>query len=266
VAQRPALDRLFPERPTGYVTDVAGVIPAERIRTIDDLIARLRRATGAEIAVVTLSTIEDYDRADVAVAIGRKWGVGAAAEQGDPRRNAGVVLLVVPPSGGRRGQMFIATGRGVEGFVTDLVAGRIRDQMRPYLSNGDFGQGIETGVRSLASVVAQGFGVTDSTLVGTDRSIFRPGQERQRSGRFPTWVVPLLLLLVVMAINRGGRGGRGGRLGRGGWYIWPGGFGGWPGGGGGLGGGGWSRGGGGGGFGGFGGGGGFSGGGSGGDF
>ena len=136
-AQAAGIERLFPERPIGYVTDVAGVIPADRVAAIEDVITRLRRATGAEIAVVTLPTIETYDRADVAVAIGRKWGVGAATAGGDARRNAGIVLLVVPRQASQPGRLFIATGRGVEEFATDLAVGRIRDERRPLLTAGD---------------------------------------------------------------------------------------------------------------------------------
>jgi hypothetical protein len=40
--------------------------------------------TGAEVAVVTLPSIGDRDAAEVALAIGRKWKVGRAAEIGDP--------------------------------------------------------------------------------------------------------------------------------------------------------------------------------------
>ena len=65
-------------------------------RELEDLLTRLRAATGAEVAVVTLPTIDDHDEAEVALAIGRKWGVGAQADIGDQRRNAGLVLLLVP--------------------------------------------------------------------------------------------------------------------------------------------------------------------------
>ncbi len=257
-AQRAGIEQLFPERPTGYVTDVAGVVPADRIASIEQVITRLRQATGAEIAVVTLPTIGDYDRADVAVAIGRKWGVGGKADIGDPRRNAGIVVLVVPRQANQPGKLFIATGRGVEGYVTDLIAGRIRDQMRPFLSQGDYGQGLEVGVRSLAAVVAKGFGITDSTLVSGDRAIGQNREGEAPAPKIPSWVVLLVVMLVfTMATRAARRGGGPGRRGGGG-FIGPGGFGGGSGG--------WGGGGGGGGFGGFGGGGGFSGGGSGGDF
>ncbi len=269
------IDQLFPERPSGYLTDVAGIVPAASAQTIAGLAERLRRATGAEIAVVTLPTIGDYAPVDVAVAIGRKWGVGAAAEQGDPRRNAGAVVLLVPRTDEQRGRLFIATGRGLEGIVTDAIAGRVRDLMRPALAAGDYGQGLEIGVRALVGVVARGFGVTDSTLAGLDRSI-RPQGGTGSGGLGALVILALVLVIVIIAIaSRGGPRGPPGPRGPGRrhpnlsvlpWLIWGSGLGG-RGGRGGFGGGGFRGGGfGGGGFGGFGGGGGFSGGGAGGDF
>jgi len=266
LAQREGIERLFPERPTGYVTDVAGIVEPDREATITSTIERLRRATGAEIVVVTLPTIGDYDRADVALAIGRKWGVGGAAEQGDPRRNAGLVVLLVPRTDSTTGRIFISTGRGIEGIVTDAIAGRIRDRMLPSLREEKYGEALDLGVRSIASVVAQGFGVTDSTLVGEDRSIRAPrGTSRGFSTRAMLGLVLVIFvvsLLAARAQTRATRGYRGRRRRRrpNDWFIRPGG-GGW-GGSGGMGG----FGGGSGGFAGFGGGGGFSGGGAGGDF
>jgi uncharacterized protein len=90
---------LFPSQPTGYLNDIAGVVDAASARSITDKIQRLRDATGAEIAVVTLPTIGDYAPSDVALEIGRAWGVGAKADVGDQRRNAGVVVLLVPKTG-----------------------------------------------------------------------------------------------------------------------------------------------------------------------
>lgn len=272
-AQR-GVEALFPPRPTGYVTDVAAVVDGESARAITATIERLRSATGAEIAVVTLPTIGDRAAVDVAVAIGRAWGVGAAAEVGDSRRNAGVVILLVPRRAGdpNSGQVFIATGRGVEGIVTDAEAGRVRDLMRPSFQAGEYGEGLRIGVDVLAATIAEGMGVADSALSAGGRAV-----HRRRGGPGP-WV--LLLVFVVIAVvmvvfvaatTRSGRRPpprRGGKRGRRkdiffGGPGWGGGFGGW---GGGFGGGGFGGFGSGGGFGGFGGGGGFSGGGAGGRF
>ncbi|MFZ5622813.1 MAG: TPM domain-containing protein, partial [Gemmatimonadota bacterium] len=225
---------------------------------------RLRERTGAEIAVVTLPTIGDRAPVDVAVAIGRAWGVGAAAEVGDPRRNAGIVMLLVPrrPDDPNSGHIFIATGQGLEGIVTDLQAGRVRDLMLPELRQGAYGPALLTGTRALAALIARGMGVVDS-LIGP------PQAPASDTGLPPTRLLLLALFLFVFfvfvigpAVRGGGASGR--RRRRGGYY-W-GGPGPWIGGGGFGGGFGGGGGGGFGGFGGFGGGGGFSGGGAGGRF
>lgn len=256
-AQRDGIARLFPLRPTGYVTDVTGTTDSAVIRRLDALAERLKRVTGAEIAVAVLPTIGDYAAVDVAVAIGRAWGVGASAAVGDPTRNAGIVILLVPrrPDDPNSGQIFIATGQGLEGIVTDYQAGRIRDLMRPLFQRGDYGGGLELGVGALAALIAKGMGISDSALVAGDRLVQEPAG-RGVDPKLMFKIVAVVIIIMILAANNS----RGGRRRRGGGIFW---------GGGGFGGGGWGGGGfggGGGGFGGFGGGGGFSGGGSGGRF
>jgi uncharacterized protein len=256
-AQSP-VDSFFPDRPAGYLTDIAGVVDASSAATIDSIAARLRAVTGAEFAVVTLPTIGDYAASDVALAIGRAWGVGRAAQIGDATRNAGLVILLVPRREGEpnSGQVFISTGQGLEGIVTDAAAGGVRDAMIPQLSAGEYGPGLVTGTRLLAARVARGLGATDSTLTAPGNG---PGQ---------SWGLLLFLFVVAVVVvvtmiraSRGGGPPSGGSSGRRGPrtppIYWGGGGGRWGGGG---------FGGGGGGFGGFGGGGGFSGGGAGGRF
>src|SRR5438093_13653893 len=121
--------------PRGYVNDFAGVLDAASAAHMEAVIAELRDKTRGEIAVVTLRDLGDRATSDVAVQIGRQWGVGAKGAAGDPAKNLGVVILLVPLKQHRRGtgQVFIATGRGAEGFLPDSSVGRIRDAMTPYL-------------------------------------------------------------------------------------------------------------------------------------
>jgi len=259
-AQRTGVEQLFPARPTGHVTDVAGALDPAAGARLETLGARLKNATGAELAIVVLPTIGDRAAVDVAVAIGRAWGVGDDAAIGDERRNAGLVVLLVPRREGdpNSGQIFIATGQGLEGIVTDLQAGRARDLMRPYFSRGEYAAGLEVGVGALAALIARGMGVSDSALAAGDR-LGDAGASNPDLGRMLRTIGFIILVIVILFAQASTKRGR--RRRRGGW--WGGGFGGGFGGGGF---GGFGGGGGGGGFGGFGGGGGFSGGGAGGRF
>ncbi|HEX3273284.1 MAG TPA: TPM domain-containing protein [Gemmatimonadales bacterium] len=252
-AAQSAVDQLVPARPQGYVSDFAGLLAPGSRDGLEDLLTRLRAATGAEMAVVTLPSIGDQDEAAVALAIGRKWGVGAKADIGDSTRNAGLVLLVVPRQNHQpgTGRVRIEVGRGLEGIVPDVAAYRIRnDLMGPLLAAEQYDSAIVAGTRTLTSVIARGFGVTDSSLASTPLPAAPSGGP---SGSF-VGLLPILLfvLFIYLASRSGGRRRR--VYWGGGPWIGGGGFGG---GGGGFGGGG---------FGGFGGGGGFSGGGSGGRF
>ena len=235
--------------PRGYVNDFAGVLDSAAVRQLDAVIREVRDKTGGEIAVVTLTDIGDRSAADVALQIGRQWGVGDSAAAGDRRKNLGVVLLLVPLKDHRpgTGQIFIATGRGAEGFLTDARTGRIRDAMTPSFAREDYAAGLAVGVDLIAQAFAQEFGVTLSAP-----ELVRPPPEPGPTPHIPVGFIIAIVLLIVLSRGRifllpflfGG-------MGRG----WGGGSG-WSGrGGGGFGG-----------FGGFGGGGGFSGGGAGGRF
>ncbi|MGH7510098.1 MAG: TPM domain-containing protein [Gemmatimonadales bacterium] len=251
-AQSPGMDALFPAQPSGYVNDIASVLDDESTRRMEDLIRRLRAATGAEVAVVTLPTIGNYDPAQVALAIGREWKVGSSAEIGDPRRNAGIVVLLVPRQENRpgTGHIRIEVGQGLEGIIPDAIAARIyRDVMGPDLAREAYGPGLLRGVQALASTIARGYGVSDSALTA-----YRPFEEGGESRPTILGLLPIVLFIAFMVFASLRSVGRRRRR-----QIYWGGP--WIGGG-------WGRGGGfgGGGFGGFGGGGGFSGGGAGGRF
>lgn len=249
----PTQETLFPPVPTGFVNDVAGVIRPEQSARIRALIERVQAGSQGEIAVVTLPDIQGREALDVALQIGRSWGVGAKATIGDRARNAGVVVLLVPRESSRdgSGQIAISVGQGAEGFIPDAVAGDIRREATPLLARGEYGAGLELITARLAERYAAEFGFAlDSALV--------PKRAPPERGIPP--IVILIAFLILMSLLSGGGGGRGGRRRRG-ITVLP-----FPLGGGGFGGGFGGGGFGGGGFGGFGGGGGFSGGGSGGRF
>jgi uncharacterized protein len=223
-------------RPSGRVSDFAKVIAAEDEARITQLIEQVLAGSRGEIAVVTLPDLAGREVGDVALAIGREWGVGAAAAVGDRARNAGVVVLLVPreTSQDGSGHISIQVGQGAEGVLPDAVAGDIRREATPQLREGAYGPGLTLVTARLAERYAAEFGFAlDSALVPPRRS-------RDEGRRFP-WPVLFFILWVVL-------NGMGRRRGRGGMVVLP-----FPMGGGGFGGGG---------FGGFGGGGGFSGGGS----
>src|SRR5206468_12277124 len=63
--------------PRGFVNDFAGLSDAASIQHMEAVVSEVREKTKGEIAVVTLPDIDDRAPSDVALQIGRQWGVGA---------------------------------------------------------------------------------------------------------------------------------------------------------------------------------------------
>src|SRR6266508_4863227 len=186
------LQQLSVPPPRGYVNDFAGVLDTASVAHMESVIADLRAKTRGEIAVVTLRDLGGRAASDVAVQIGRQWGVGARGEAGDPAKNLGVVVLLVPLKNHRpgTGQIFIATGRGAEGFLPDARVGRIRDAMTPFLAREEYGAGLALGVDLIAQAFAQQFGIT---LSGEPPP---PLPERDQIPIPVGWLVAAVILLI----------------------------------------------------------------------
>jgi uncharacterized protein len=225
--------------PTGYVTDLAGVIPAETKTRLENLCTEIEQKTDAQMAIVSVRSLEGETVEQYGNDLYTQLGIGSKKE------NRGVLLLVAPTERTSR----IEVGYGLEPVINDARAGDTGRLMHSYFLQGNYSNGIELGAWHLAKYIADDRGVT---LTATPPARQAPPRQGD-SPSFPIWPILIFIFVVIQivrAVARGGsgRGGRGG-----GWWIGPmiggmlgGGFGGSSGGGGG--------GGGGGGFGGFGGG------------
>lgn len=139
-----------PPQPIGYVNDFAKVMSSESIINLNNLIGQLKSKTTAEIAVVTLNSLDGYPIEDIGLAIGRDWKLGAKG------KDNGLVIVVAPSER----KMRIEIGYGLEGYLTDAHAGRIRDNyMTPFFKQGNYDQGIMNGTVACAQTIAQGYGV-----------------------------------------------------------------------------------------------------------
>ena len=236
--------------PAGYVTDLAGILQPQAKTQLEAMCTELEQKTGAQMAVVTVKSLEGEEIDPYAVDLFKQLGVGKKKEDN------GVLLLVAPNDRKYR----IEVGYGLEPVINDARAGDAGRLMVPYFRRGDYSGGITAAAAQLAKYIADDKGVT---LTGMPEVRPVRHQHSDNSG-LGLWIV-LGIILLVFLMSRSGRSsgldGRGGGIGSG-WWIGPviGGMasrrrggGGWSGGGGWGSGGGW--GGGGGGFGGFGGGG-----------
>src|SRR5678815_578389 len=87
-----------------------------RDRRMAAIAADVRTKSRGEFTIVTLPDIGTRDVQEMALQIGRQWKVGKIGNPGDPTRNAGAVILLVPKETSKdgRGHCFVATGYGAE--------------------------------------------------------------------------------------------------------------------------------------------------------
>ena len=128
VAQVPA--RPQPQR---LVNDLADVFSSAQEQRMEQALVAFADSTSNQIAVVTVSELYGMDKAQLAFQIGEQWGVGQS------KFDNGVVILVKPKVGNSRGEVFIATGYGLEGVLTDALCRRIiEERMIPAFRAEDY--------------------------------------------------------------------------------------------------------------------------------
>lgn len=128
-------------QPRGFVSDFANVISAADEQQLTAMIAELERKTGAEIAVVTIQSLEGGEIDDFTTRLFNRWGVGKKA------LDNGVMFLAAMDDH----KMRIEVGYGLEGAIPDSKAGRIRrDVITPCFKKNKYSQGIVEGVVALS--------------------------------------------------------------------------------------------------------------------
>ncbi len=131
-------------RAQGYVSDFAQVIPVNQRQQIEQRLTQLEETTGAEIAVVTLSTLADQPIEDYTVRLFETWGIGKKGHDNG--------LLILAAINDRKGR--IEVGYGLEGVIPDALAGRIlRDVIFSAFKQGQYGTGLLDGVNLIAERV-----------------------------------------------------------------------------------------------------------------
>jgi uncharacterized protein len=178
--------------PTGYVNDFAGVLSPTTKQQVEALCAQVDQKAHAQIAVVTVNSIEEF-----ATALEDKWKVGAKGTD-----KGVLMLLVMNPRKGR-----IEVGYGLEGILNDAKVGDIGRSMVPAASRNDYNTAIPLGVSEIAQVIATDAGVTLAQPEAVHRyHEHQDGQPVQLS----LWKVVVgggfVLLVLIFLISTGNAG------------------------------------------------------------
>jgi len=187
------LSAQIPERPQPprLVNDFANVLSADEVRNMENALSQFARETSTQIVVVSVETLDDYEPWDYAVRLGEKWGVG------QQNKDNGLVILIKPKTGPNdRGQVYIATGYGLEGVLPDAVVnGTIIDnEMIPYFKQDDYYRGLAGGINV----------IMDITRGEYSAEYYQQNYGQKKGGIIP-FIIFFTLFFVVFPILRGRR-------------------------------------------------------------
>ena len=180
-------------KPQGYVSDFAGVIDAQSKAEIEDYAARVEQATGAQLAFVTVPSLDGLPIEDVAIDLFKAWGVGQKKKD-----NGAMVLLSIADRKSR-----LEAGPGLGGAIPDSMAGGLLDDMAPALRQGQYGAAMISVAVFLGNAIAK------------DQGVQIPPPQSYRPVRHTTtdsipWPLILFGILFILSLLRRGGGGYGG--------------------------------------------------------
>ncbi|NOY37197.1 MAG: TPM domain-containing protein [Chlorobi bacterium] len=136
----------FPSRPDPprLVNDFTGFLKPDESSRLEQKLEQFARETSTQIAIVVVKSLNGYDKSDYAFRLAEDWGIGQKG------KNNGILILVKPKTGNEKGEIFIATGYGLEGAVPDAVAKRIVEvDILPAFRNGAYYEGLDKATTTL---------------------------------------------------------------------------------------------------------------------
>lgn len=126
------------------VNDFAGMLSPAAKQQLSDTLGRLEQTDSTQIVVLTVPSLEGEVLEEFSIKVAEKWKIGQKGFDN------GAILLIAQ----KDRKIRIEVGYGLEGTLTDLMAGRIiRNVIVPQFKAGNFDQGVTDGVQAMIGVV-----------------------------------------------------------------------------------------------------------------
>src|SRR3979411_1270206 len=136
-------------KPQGYVNDFAGVLSAPAKEKLTALCAEVDHKAGAQIAVVTISSLGGEPVEQFSIELATQWGVG-------PKQQArGILILLAPNDRKYR----VEVGYGLEPILPDGKVGGFGREIVPLLRQNQYRPALLLITKRVANVIAADAGV-----------------------------------------------------------------------------------------------------------
>jgi len=124
----------------GRINDHARLLSPGAAAMLEQKLAAFETDQSTQVVVLTVPSLQGDDIDQFAIRVADQWQIG----QKD--KDNGVILVLAQAER----QVRIEVGRGLQGILPDITAGRIiRDVMRPHLRSGDYDRGIDAGIEAI---------------------------------------------------------------------------------------------------------------------
>jgi uncharacterized protein len=174
---RPPIPKL-----TSPVYDETGTLSNEQANALRSKLRTNEDSTSTQIAIVIVSTLNDYPVSDFAIEVAQENKIGQA------KKNNGALILLAKND--RKG--FIATGYGLEPTLTDATANYIfQNILRPDLREGDYYGGLDKATDAIIKATAGEFKAETKNI--RDRKVPSGGGA----------MLIVLIFFVILIIARG---------------------------------------------------------------
>ncbi len=168
---------------TGYVNDYGGMLSPQVKAQIESELSAFEKSDSTQIVILTIPSLEGEVLEEFAIRAGEAWKIGQKG------KDNGVIIVV---SKGDR-KIRIEVGRGHEGKLTDLMAGRIIDLViKPRFKRADYDGGLHAGVAA----------IIDATRGEFKAEPARPGQKRGSSSLMTFLIFAGIAVVVLGSISR----------------------------------------------------------------
>ncbi|WP_010117234.1 YgcG family protein [Acinetobacter sp. P8-3-8] len=126
------------------VVDQANILSAAEKQNLDQQIRDIYRQGKAQVGIIIVPTTGQEDIFDFAMRVAEQWKLGSA------KQDNGLLIAVAVNDH----KIHIATGYGLEGVLPDIVVSRIiRNQITPYFKQGQYAQGLQSGVNEIERIL-----------------------------------------------------------------------------------------------------------------
>jgi uncharacterized protein len=135
----------FPEVSRTIVTDFTNTLQPDQLLSLEHKLVKFNDTTSTQIAVVMLGSTGGYEIAEYSVQLFNKWHIGQS------KKNNGVLLLIAKDDR----KVWITTGYGIEGVLTDALSKRIVErEIVPRFRAGEYYEGIDAGTDAIMKIVS----------------------------------------------------------------------------------------------------------------